>query len=97
VFPLAFPLIASFGALSAVVLLTGRAEGWSEDASIFAMIGLCLIITYIAMRAADILVRLLGQTERRCRKNIRHTPSRACRAVHFFGIRGGFRQAFGLA
>jgi multiple antibiotic resistance protein len=63
VFPFAFPLIASLGALSAVVLLTGRAEGWSEDASIFAMIGLCLIITYIAMRAADILVRILGQTE----------------------------------
>ncbi len=31
VFPLAFPLIASPGALSAVVLLTGRAEGWRED------------------------------------------------------------------
>jgi hypothetical protein len=34
VFPLAFPLIASPGALSAVVLLTGRAEGWSEDGSV---------------------------------------------------------------
>jgi hypothetical protein len=31
VFPLAFPLIASPGALSAVVRLTGRAEGWSDD------------------------------------------------------------------
>jgi multiple antibiotic resistance protein len=62
VFPLAFPLIASPGALSAVVLLTGRAEGWVEDASIVLMTGLCLIITYIAMRAADALVRFLGQT-----------------------------------
>jgi multiple antibiotic resistance protein len=32
VFPLAFPLIASPGALSAGV--TGRAEGWSEDGSV---------------------------------------------------------------
>jgi multiple antibiotic resistance protein len=62
VFPLAFPLIASPGALSAVVLLTGRGEGWAEDASILLMIGLCLILTYIAMRAADVLVSFLGQT-----------------------------------
>jgi hypothetical protein len=44
------------------MLLTGRAEGWSQDASMIAMIGLCLIITYIAMRAADVLVWILGQT-----------------------------------
>jgi multiple antibiotic resistance protein len=62
VFPLAFPLIASPGALSAVVLLTGRGEGWAEDASILLMIGLCLILTYLAMRAADVLVSFLGQT-----------------------------------
>jgi len=43
VFPLAFPLIAGPGALSAVVLLIGRAEGWSEDASIIVMIGLSRI------------------------------------------------------
>jgi multiple antibiotic resistance protein len=62
VFPLAFPLIASPGALSAVVLLIGRTEGWIEYASIIVIIGLCLITTYIAMRAADALVRFLGQT-----------------------------------
>ena len=54
--------MASPGALSAAVLLTGRAKAWIEDASIIVMIGLCLIITYIAMRAADVLVRCLGQT-----------------------------------
>jgi multiple antibiotic resistance protein len=62
VFPLAFPLIASPGALSAVVLLTGRAERWTEKASIVVMIVFCLIITYLSMRAADVLVKLLGQT-----------------------------------
>jgi multiple antibiotic resistance protein len=62
VFPLAFPLIASPGALSAVVLWTGRADSLTEEASIILMTGLCLVITYVAMRVADFLVRLLGQT-----------------------------------
>jgi multiple antibiotic resistance protein len=62
VFPLAFPLIASPGALSAAVLLAGRADCLLEQASIILMIGLCLIVTYIAMRAADVLVRFLGRT-----------------------------------
>ena len=62
VFPLAFPLIASPGTLSAAVLLAGRADGLLEQASIILMIGLCLMVTYIAMRAADVLVRFLGRT-----------------------------------
>jgi hypothetical protein len=95
VFPLAFPLIGNPGALSAVVLLTGRAEGWSEDASIIAMIGLCLIITYIAMRAADILVRILGQIGADVVGRISGILL-AGLAVQFIfdGIRGGFPQAF---
>jgi len=62
VFPLAFPLIASPGALSAVVLLTGRADDWTETASIIVMICICLTITYLTMRVADPLLRFLGQT-----------------------------------
>jgi multiple antibiotic resistance protein len=98
VFPLAFPLIASPGALSAVVLLTGRAEGWTEQASIIAMIGLCLAITYIAMRAADALVRLLGQTGADVVGRISGVLL-AGLAVQFIfdGLRGGFPHAFGLA
>jgi multiple antibiotic resistance protein len=98
VFPLAFPLIASPGALSAVVLLTGRAEGWTEQASVIAMIGLCLAITYIAMRAADALVRLLGQTGADVVGRISGVLL-AGLAVQFIfdGLRGGFPHAFGLA
>jgi multiple antibiotic resistance protein len=98
VFPLAFPLIASPGALSAVVLLTGRAEGWNEDASIIAMMGLCLIITYLAMRPADILVQISGQTGADVVGRISGILL-AGLAVQFIfdGIRGGFPQAFGLA
>ena len=60
VFPLAFPLIASPGALSAAVLLAGRADDRLEPASNNLMIGLCLIVTCIAMREAAVFVRILG-------------------------------------
>jgi multiple antibiotic resistance protein len=98
VFPLAFPLIASPGALSAVVLLTGRAEGWTEEASIVVMIVLCLIITYVAMRAADVLVRLLGQTGADVVGRISGVLL-AGLAVQFIfdGLQSGFPHAFGLA
>jgi len=62
VFPLAFPLIAGPGALSAAVLLTGRTEGWAEITGVLTMIAVCLAATYAAMRAAERLVILLGVT-----------------------------------
>jgi len=62
VFPLAFPLIAGPGALSAVVLLMGRSERMVESAVILLMLAACLVITYLAMRASDLLVRRLGET-----------------------------------
>lgn len=62
VFPLAFPLIAGPGSLSAAVLLMGRTEGWIEGAGVVAMIAACLGITYAAMRMAERLVVLLGTT-----------------------------------
>jgi multiple antibiotic resistance protein len=62
VFPLAFPLIAGPGALSAAVLLMGRAEAPVERAGVIGMIFLCLVLTYLAMLAADRLVEWLGRT-----------------------------------
>ena len=62
VFPLAFPLIAGPGALSAAVLLMGRTEGWVEGLGVIAMIAVCLGLTYGAMRAAERLVTVLGAT-----------------------------------
>jgi multiple antibiotic resistance protein len=62
VFPLAFPLIAGPGGLSAAVLLMGRAATPAEGAGIVALIVICLGLTYGAMRAADRLVILLGET-----------------------------------
>lgn len=62
VFPLAFPLIAGPGSLSAVVLLMGRSERLVESAVILLILAACLAITYLAMRASDLLVRRLGET-----------------------------------
>jgi multiple antibiotic resistance protein len=62
VFPLAFPLIAGPGALSAAVLLMGRSQSWVSSFSVLALISICLGITYVAMCGADRLVLLLGQT-----------------------------------
>jgi multiple antibiotic resistance protein len=77
--------------------LIGRAEGWTEEASIIMMIGLCLIITYIAMRAADFLVRISGQTGADVVGRISGVLL-AGLAVQFIfdGLRGGFPQAFSL-
>jgi multiple antibiotic resistance protein len=62
VFPLAFPLIAGPGSFSATVLLMGRAATWIERIEIVACLAACLLITYIAMRLSDPLMRLLGRT-----------------------------------
>jgi len=62
VFPLAFPLIAGPGGLSAAVLVMGRTEGWAEAGGVVGMIFVCALLTWFAMLAADRIVDLLGRT-----------------------------------
>jgi len=62
VFPLAFPLIAGPGSLSAAVLVMGRTEGWIEAGGVIAMLLLCVLLTLGAMRAAERLIAVLGRT-----------------------------------
>jgi multiple antibiotic resistance protein len=62
VFPLAFPLIAGPGSLSAAVLVMGRTTGWIESIGVVAMVLACLLLTFGAMRAAERLITILGRT-----------------------------------
>jgi multiple antibiotic resistance protein len=62
VFPLAFPLIAGPGSLSAAVLLMNRIHSDWEIAALLLILALCLAITLAAMLIADRLGRLLGKT-----------------------------------
>lgn len=62
VFPLAFPMIAGPGSLSAAVLVMGRTSTWLEAAGVIAMLLVCLALTLGAMRAAERLVATLGST-----------------------------------
>lgn len=62
VFPLAFPLIAGPGALSAVVLLMNQAPDWRERMIILACLTACLIITFVALLTARRLTAWLGKT-----------------------------------
>ena len=62
VFPLAFPLIAGPGSLSAIVLLMGRSDGLINGAATVAILLLCLALTFAALLASDILQRWLGET-----------------------------------
>jgi multiple antibiotic resistance protein len=62
VFPLAFPVIAGPGSLSAIVLLTAGAPEWIDRAWVLLMLLACLGLTYGAMFLAEALVRRLGRT-----------------------------------
>ena len=62
VFPLAIPLIAGPGTMTAVILLVGRVQGWFDFAVIMIALLAVLGLTLAAMLAAGHLVRLLGVT-----------------------------------
>lgn len=63
-FPLAIPLIAGPGAISATVLLSGTFQGAAAQASLVAIILVCLLLTYLVFLLADRIDGILGQTGR---------------------------------
>lgn len=63
VFPLAIPLIAGPGAMTAVLVLMSRAQGsLAAQATIVAMLLCVLALTYLSMRLAGRLAITLGET-----------------------------------
>ncbi|GLS29614.1 multiple antibiotic resistance protein [Mesorhizobium albiziae] len=63
-FPLAIPLIAGPGAISATVLLSGGLPGIAGQAALVAIIFVCLALTYLVFLLAERVDRILGQTGR---------------------------------
>lgn len=63
-FPLAIPLIAGPGAISATVLLSGGLPTLAGQAALVAIIFVCLALTYLVFLLAERVDRILGQTGR---------------------------------
>lgn len=63
-FPLAIPLIAGPGAISATVLLSGSFQGWAAQMTLVAIILACLLATYLVFVLAERIDGMLGQTGR---------------------------------
>jgi len=63
-FPLAIPLIAGPGAISATVLLSGKFHGPLSVLGLVAIILACLVISYLVFVLAEHIDRLLGVTGR---------------------------------
>lgn len=62
VFPLAIPLIAGPGSMTAIVLLAGPAPLSAQGAIAIGALAVVMGLTLAAMLAADRLVRMLGRT-----------------------------------
>jgi len=63
-FPLAMPLLAGPGAISATILLGSRADGLLETVALVGIILLASLVVLLAMLAAGLIDRLLGETGR---------------------------------
>lgn len=63
-FPLALPLIAGPGAISATVLLSGTFEAAHHRAMLVAIIAACIGLTWLVFIAAERIDRFLGETGR---------------------------------
>ena len=62
-FPLAIPLIAGPGSITATMLLAGRAGGdWAELAGLMAIVALAIGLCYLTLLAAERVSSLLGTT-----------------------------------
>ena len=64
VFPLAIPLIAGPGAISAVIILSGHFDAPAMKAQLLAIVVFALVLLFAALLIADRIDRLLGETGR---------------------------------
>lgn len=64
-FPLAIPLMAGPGAITAMILLAGRAEGdWGKLSALYGVTALVMLSCFLCFLAADRISKTLGITGR---------------------------------
>ncbi len=61
VFPLAIPLLSGPGAIVSVFILSDKAKTWPEHVAIYGAIVIVAMASYVVLREAGHLVKLLGQ------------------------------------
>jgi multiple antibiotic resistance protein len=62
VIPLGLPLLSGPGAIATVVVLVGKARGIPERICLVVAIAAVSAVTFLVLRSADIVARVLGQT-----------------------------------
>jgi multiple antibiotic resistance protein len=60
--PLGIPLLAGPGSIATVMVLVGKAKGMTERASVFIAILAVSVITFLVLRSAAFVSRVLGKT-----------------------------------
>jgi multiple antibiotic resistance protein len=60
VFPMAIPMIAGPGSIATAMLLTSRAEGWTQGAVVLGALAAVLALTLLALLAAGAMMQALG-------------------------------------
>lgn len=93
-FPLAIPLIAGPGAISAIVLLSGSMPSAAGQVSLIAIIAVCIALTYLVFVLAQRIDGLLGETGRSILTRLLGVLLAAL-AVQF--VADGVRQLMGAA
>ena len=91
--PLAMPMLAGPGAISTVMVLSGQARTTTQTIVVYGSILLALFIAWVTLRAAEWLVRRMGQTGIRVMTRIMGLLLAAI-AVQF--VITGAREALGL-
>jgi multiple antibiotic resistance protein len=64
VFPLALPLIAGPGAISATILLAGSFHGPVDRVELIGVIGICIVLVLLSLTVASRIDRFLGRSGR---------------------------------
>lgn len=93
VFPLAIPLIAGPGAISATVLIAGTMDGVGGKVQLIGVIAVCLALVFAALILAERLNRFLGVTGRALLTRLLGVLLSAL-SVQF--VVDGVRSAFGI-